>query len=292
MKKYVQKLAVGAGLTLALLAVPQSLLDQPLGRTSSIVLAAEDQDELESDLNAFVQSYLVTVDESTLQKSDKIQRFFDSSSNDNYQKALQEVMDPAYRGFFTTGTPVQELQVKGDTIQFNTYFSREVTTASTADKHYVYGKRSWKLAETDDSFEILSYSTELLDAPTAEPQAKAINLDEILKGDYSSVAGEWTNESNSHLVISPDGMVDRTGHLVNQEEFDGTKFVKVGEVVLAKLANRSHVGKSMNIIFVPKGEEFLPHIAGLDPVDDRDRIVMIENLDDYNPGVLMMFYRG
>ena len=269
MKKYVQKLAVGAGLTLALLAVPQSLLDQPLGRTSSIVLAAEDQDELESDLNAFVQSYLVC--RLLLEKK-------------NYQKALQEVMDPAYRGFFTTGTPVQELQVKGDTIQFNTYFSREVTTASTADKHYVYGKRSWKLAETDDSFEILSYSTELLDAPTAEPQAKAINLDEILKGDYSSVAGEWTNESNSHLVISPDGMVDRTGHLVNQEEFDGTKFVKVGEVVLAKLANRSHVGKSMNIIFVPKGEEFLPHIAGLDPVDDRDRIVMIENLDDYNPG--------
>ena len=48
----------------------------------------------------------------------------------------------------------------------------------------------------------------------------------------------------------------------------------------------------MNIIFVPKGEEFLPQIAGLDPVDDRDRIVMIENLDDYRMGNFGMFYRG
>lgn len=258
-------------------------------------VSAADQvsDELEKELNSFIQLYLVEVDESVRPKYDKIKDFFDSPSNQNYLNAIDEVMDPAYANFFTTGTPVKNVRVQGNQIQFRTYFTREVRTSS-GGINYVYGERDWNVMKSGDTFKIVSYQTKILDAPYTDSGSSEMNLDEILKGDYSSVAGKWTNEYNkgTSVEISSDGMMDRTGHLNGSREFSGSQLVETGDVVAALSTNRSHVGKSVNVLFVPKGESFLPEgVAGLNPKSDRDRIVLMEDLEGSRLGYFYILYK-
>lgn len=250
-------------------------------------------EELEKELNSFIQLYLVEVDESVRPKYDKIKGFFDSPSNQNYLNAIDEVMDPAYTNFFTTGTPVKNVRVQGNQIQFRTYFTREVRTSS-GGINYVYGERDWNVMKSGDTFKIVSYQTKILDAPYTDSGSSEMNLEEILKGDYSSVAGKWTNEYNksSSVEISSDGMMDRTGHLNGSREFSGSQLVETGDVVAALSTNRSHVGKSVNVLFVPKGEGFLPEgVAGLNPKSDRDRIILMEDLEGSKLGYFYILYK-
>lgn len=249
-------------------------------------------EELEKELNSFIQLYLVEVDESVRPKYDNIKGFFDSPSNENYLNAIDEVMDPAYTNFFTTGTPVKNIRVQGNQIQFRTYFTREVRTSS-GGINYVYGERDWNVVKSGDTFKIASYQTKILDAPYTDSGSSEMNLEEILKGDYSSVAGKWTNENNSSSVeISSDGMMDRTGHLNGSREFSGSQLVETGDVVAALSTNRSHVGKSVNVLFVPKGEGFLPEgVAGLNPKSDRDRIILMEDLEGSKLGYFNILYK-
>lgn len=283
MKNRVKVLLISA---LAVAALPSTnLVSAEFGITSwelrTVSAADQVSDELEKELNAFIQSYLVAADESVRPKYDKIKGFFDSPSNQNYLNAIDEIMDPAYTNFFTMGTPVENVRVNGNQIQFRTFFTREVRTSSGGINH-VYGKRDWNIMKSGDSFKIESYQTKILDAPYTASGSSEMNLEEILKGDYSSVAGKWVNEYNeaSSVVISPDGMMDRTGFLNHSREFSGSELVETGEVVAAYSSNRSHAGKSMNVLFVPKGEGFLPKgIAGLNPRSDQDRIILMENLE-------------
>lgn len=249
-------------------------------------------EELEKELNSFIQLYLVEVDESVRPKYDKIKGFFDSPSNQNYLNAIDEVMDPAYTNFFTTGTPVKNVRVQGNQIQFRTYFTREVRTSS-GGINYVYGERDWNVMKSGDTFKIISYQTKILDTPYTDSGSSEMNLEEILKGDYSSVAGKWTNENNSSSVeISSDGMMDRTGHLNGSREFSGSQLVETGDVVAAFSTNRSHAGKSVNVLFVPKGEGFLPEgVAGLNPISDRDRIILMEDLEGSKLGYFYILYK-
>lgn len=121
-----------------------------------------------------------------------------------------------------------------------------------------------------------------------------MNLEEILRGDYSSVAGKWVNEYNgaSSVVISPDGMMDRTVFLNRSREFSDSQLVETGNVVAIYSSNRSHVGKSVNVLFVSKGEGFLPEgVAGLKPVSDRDCVVLMEDLEGSRSGSFTILYR-
>lgn len=250
----------------------QDILIQTTTKATQVSLSQEDQ--LEKEVNAFVLSFLVACDESVFLKHDQISNYFISTSNQNYKDALNDIMDPDIQSYLTTGGPVKNLTKKGNTLQFSTDFERKVGFSDKSTS-IIYGEREWVLRAEGSSFKIESYTTKLLNQEPSTENSTSMDLKNIAKGDYSSVAGTWVNKQST-LFISPNGIVEQPNYLASPEPFTSDNHVKTSGIIRAALVNKSGVGKSHSIYFVPRGESIDPSIPGYQPRQDKERILILE----------------
>lgn len=257
----------------------QEVLIQKDKEATQVSLSQADQ--LEKDVNAFVLAFLISCDESVFSKQDKIASYFVSRNRQNYQDAIKDIMDPDIESYLTTGGPVQNLTKKGDTLHFTTDFKREVDYGDKSIST-VFGKREWIIKSDGSNFKIDSYKTTLLDQEPSTVYSTSMDLEAIAKGDYSSVAGTWLSNQSS-LTISPNGVVSQPNFLALPEPFTKDEHITSSGVIRANLANKSGVGKSLSVYFVPSGESIDPNIPGYHPQQNKDRILILEYSTGSNP---------
>lgn len=242
--------------------------------SSSTINASSQQSNidinLETKLNEFLKEYTVAVDESVTTKSDKINTFFQSTNNSNYQSAMKDITGSVYSNFETAATPAKNITISGNIIEFTTRYIRKLKYQDGSPSETVYGNRRWELKANGDSFYIDSFETTTSNQKFAFPTNREMNTDEILKGDFSSISGKWVSASSTDYSydVSPDGILGTSSYLYGQKKSSNS------EVVIATEINKSHLGNKYIVYLVPKGIPFkIAGSLGITETENRDRFI-------------------
>lgn len=123
--------------------------------------------------------------------------------------------------------------------------------------------------ETTVSTEVASAETTLeasQNITTVEPIQNAMNLEQILAGDFSSVAGTWQNAKGQTYILDKDGLV--ADDLVIESTYWGgiTEGIVTGSV-------RHSQGTGFAMVFIPAGKVMPPDVYPDASDSTRDRIL-------------------